>query len=155
MIFVVPLGSVRTSHTFNFMVLFQNKSQKLRFGYNEDTVSLLHPNFCNLDITGDPGLPSEAGWVKSVEKLCGDCTEIWAFSLQMLCSLSSLRTEIIQSPCNFHAEAAQRPFSRRAVLSMPLPRGVHTGIVQCHLRHVYGLRTWDFSNLYNFPLTKL
>ena len=35
------------------------------------------------------------------------------------------------------------------------PRGAHAGIVRCHLRHVYGLRTYNFSNLYNFPLNKI
>ena len=29
------------------------------------------------------------------------------------------------------------------------------GFVQCHLRHVYGLQAYDFSNLYNFSLNKI
>ena len=40
-------------------------------------------------------------------------------------------------------------------LSVRPPRGARVGIVRCHLRHVYGLRTYDFSNLYNFPLNKI
>ena len=32
---------------------------------------------------------------------------------------------------------------------------LRAGLVRCHLRHVYGLRTYDFSNLYNFPLNKI
>ena len=48
-------------------------------------------------------------------------------SVQLPCSLRSLRTEIVQSPCS------DRP-----------SHGVRAGIVQCHLRHVYGLRAYDF-----------
>ena len=40
-------------------------------------------------------------------------------------------------------------------LSVRPPRGARVGIVRCHLRHVYGLRTYDFSNLYKFPLSKI
>ena len=60
---------------------------------------------------------------KSVQRLCGDCTEI----VQCQCSLRSLRTEIVRSPCG------DRP-----------SHGARAGIVQCHLRHVYGLRAYDF-----------
>ena len=35
------------------------------------------------------------------------------------------------------------------------PRGARVGIVRCHIQHVYGLRTYYFSNLYNFPLNKI
>ena len=46
---------------------------------------------------------------KSVQRLCGDCTEI------------------VRSPCG------GRP-----------SHGARAGIVQCHLRHVYGLRSYHF-----------
>ena len=48
-------------------------------------------------------------------------------SVQLPCSLRSLRTEIVRSPCG------DRP-----------SHGARAGIVQCHLRHVYGLRAYDF-----------
>ena len=48
-------------------------------------------------------------------------------SVQLPCSLRSLRTESVQSPCG------DRP-----------SRVARAGIVQCHLRHVYGLRAYDF-----------
>ena len=40
-------------------------------------------------------------------------------------------------------------------LSVRPPHGARTGIVRCHLLNVYGLRTYDFSNIYNFPLNKI
>ena len=49
-------------------------------------------------------------------------------SVQSPSSLRSLRTEIVRSPCG------DRP-----------SRGARAGIVQCHLRHVYGLRAYEFS----------
>ena len=47
-------------------------------------------------------------------------------SVQLPCSLRSLRTEIVQSPYG------DRP-----------SHGARAGIVQCHLRHVYGLWAYD------------
>ena len=46
--------------------------------------------------------------------------------------------------------AAAVPFFERAA-SARCP----CGIVRCHLRHVYWLRTYNFSNLYNLPLNKI
>ena len=51
-------------------------------------------------------------------------------SVQLPCSLRSLRTEIVRSPCR------DRP-----------SHGARAGIVQCHLRRVYGLRAYDFFSL--------
>ena len=48
-------------------------------------------------------------------------------SVQLPCSLRSLRTEIVRSPCG------DRP-----------SHGARAGIVQCNLRHVYGLRAYNF-----------
>ena len=48
--------------------------------------------------------------------------------MQLPSSLRILRTEIVRSPCG------DRPL-----------HGAHAGIVQCHLRHVYGLRSYNFS----------
>ena len=48
-------------------------------------------------------------------------------SVQLPCSLRSLRTEIVRSPCGDRPSHAAR-----------------AGIVQCHLRNVYGLRACDF-----------
>ena len=48
-------------------------------------------------------------------------------SVQLPCSLRSLRTEIVRSPCG------DRPL-----------HSAHAGIVQCHLRHVYGLQAYNF-----------
>ena len=87
-----------------------------------------------------------------------DCAEIVR---RLPCSLASLQTVTVWSPCGFRADAARRWCGdrrrHRAVpcLSMRPPSGVRAGIVRCHLRHVYGLRTYDFSNLYNFPLSKI
>ena len=49
-------------------------------------------------------------------------------SVQLPSSLCRLRTEIVRSPCG------DRP-----------SHSARAGIVQCHLRHVYGLRFYDFS----------
>ena len=59
---------------------------------------------------------------KSVQRLCGDCMEI----VQCQCSLRNLRMEIVRRLCG------NRP-----------SHGARAGIVQCHLRHVYGLRAYD------------
>ena len=93
-----------------------------------------------------------------------------AISVQLPCSL---HTEIVRSPCSFRAEAARRwcgdhaaavPFFGPNVhlkscifctISAWPPRGARAGIVQCHLRHVYGIRAYDCSNLYNFSLNKI
>ena len=64
---------------------------------------------------------------RSVQRLCGDCTEIVRYRAVVVQS-PQLRTEIVRSPCG------DRP-----------SHGVRAGIVQCHLRHVYGLRSYDFS----------
>ena len=63
---------------------------------------------------------------KSVQRLCRDCTEI----VQCQCSCCSLRTEIVRTPVQGSA------FARA---------NARAGIVQCHLRHVYGLWSYDFS----------
>ena len=49
-------------------------------------------------------------------------------SVQLPSSLRNLRTEIVRSPCR------DRP-----------PHGARAGIVQCHLRNLYGLRSYDCS----------
>ena len=49
-------------------------------------------------------------------------------SVQLPSSLRSFRTEIVRSPCGDR-----------------LSHGARAGIVQCHLGHVYGLRSYDFS----------
>ena len=54
---------------------------------------------------------------KSVQRLCGDCTEI----VQCQCSCRAVS-----------AASARKSYRARA------------GIVQCHLRHVYGVRAYDF-----------
>ena len=77
MIFVVLLGSVWTSQTFHFVLNFKNKSQKLSFGCNEDSVSLLHPNFCNLDITGDHECLSWKNCMISRWYIVKSCLKIW------------------------------------------------------------------------------
>ena len=48
--------------------------------------------------------------------------------VQLPSSLRSLCTDIVRNPCG------DRP-----------SHGARAGIVQCHLRHVYGLRSYDFS----------
>ena len=54
------------------------------------------------------------------------------------------------SPINIHLKSyVFCPISARP------SRGAHDGIVQCHLRHVYGLRAYDFLNLYNFSRNKI
>ena len=62
---------------------------------------------------------------KSVKRLCGDCMEI----VRKLCNVSAVAVQssqpphgIVQSPCG------DRP-----------SHGARAGIVQCHLRNVYGL----------------
>ena len=55
---------------------------------------------------------------KSVQRLCGDCTEI----VQCQCSC-----------CPVSAASARKSYGARA------------GLVQCHLWHVYGLRSYNFS----------
>ena len=54
---------------------------------------------------------------------------------------------IVRSPGGFRVEAAQRWCGDHGA--------ARAGIVRCHLRHVYGLRTYNFSNLYNLPLNKI
>ena len=71
----------------------------------------------------------------------------------------NLRTSVTYYACGFRAEAARRWFDNRGA-TMPFfsvrpPCGARVGIVRCHLRHVYRLQTYDFSNLYNFPLNKI
>ena len=76
---------------------------------------------------------------KSVQRLCGDCTEPCNVSAVAVQSPKPPRTEIVRSPCG------DRP-----------SHGARTGIVQCHLRHVYGLRSCDFfTNFYNFSLNQI
>ena len=77
------------------------------------------------------GLGSNPGYIRTdtVRILYGNC----AMSVRLPSSLRSLRTEIVRSPCG------DRP-----------SHGARTGIVQCHLRHVYGLRSYDFSKFVKF-----
>ena len=79
-----------------------------------------------------------------------------AMSVELPCSL---QTVIVWSLCGFRAEAARRWCGDRGAtvpfLSTQPPHGARAGIMRCHLRHVYGLQTYDFSNLYNFPLHKI
>ena len=79
------------------------------------------------------------GCSEFVQKLC---------SVQLPCSLRSLCTEIVQSLCGFRTEAGRRWCGDRAAavpfLSVRPPRGARAGIVQYQLRHVYGLRTYNF-----------
>ena len=65
-----------------------------------------------------------ASGTETVRRLYGNL----AMSVQLPCSLHSLRTEIVRNPCGDQPS-----------------HGVHAGIVQCHLRHVYGLRAYNFS----------
>ena len=51
-------------------------------------------------------------------------------SVQLPCSLRILCTEVVRSPCG------DRP-----------SHGARAGIVQCHLRHVYGLRAYNFFQI--------
>ena len=99
--------------------------------------------------------PSGASRGKSIQRLRRDR----AISVELPCSLRSLQTVIVRSPCGFRAEAARRWCGDRGAtvpfFSVRPPRDARAGIVRCHLRHVYGLRTYDFSNLYNFPLNKI
>ena len=92
--------------------------------------------------------PSGASRGKSVHRLCGDC----AISVELPCSLRSLQKVIVQSQCGFRAEAARRWCGDRGAtvpfFSVRPPRGARAGIVRCHLRLVYRLRTYDFKNLY-------
>ena len=67
---------------------------------------------------------SGATRTETVQRLYGNR----AMSVQLPSSLRSLRTEIVWSPCG------DRP-----------SHGARAGIVQCHLRHNYGLRSYDFS----------
>ena len=64
---------------------------------------------------------------KSVQRLRRRLYGNRAMSVQLPCSLRSLRTEIVRSPCGDWPS-----------------HGARAGIVQCHLRHVYGLRAYDF-----------
>ena len=57
---------------------------------------------------------------KSVKRLCGDCTEI----VQCQCSCRAVS-----------AASARKSYGARA------------GIVQCHLRNVYGLRAYNFFQI--------
>ena len=58
------------------------------------------------------------------------------------------RTEPVRLPCRGCTEMVRGPWRHRAVFE-------RAGIVRCQLRHIYGLRTYDFSNLYNFLLNKI
>ena len=69
---------------------------------------------------GQPGVNPYRDCAGIVRKLCN--------VRQLLSILRSLRTEIVRSPCR------DRP-----------THGARAGIVQCHLQHVYALRSYDFS----------
>ena len=81
----------------------------------------------------------------SVLRLRGDCTDI----VQSLCSCSTASAQ--NYLYGFRAEAALRGYGDHAVavpyLSMRSTCGARAGIVQCHLQHVYGLRTYDFVKI--------
>ena len=84
-----------------------------------------------------------------------------AISVELPCSLRSLQTVIIRSPCGFHAEAARRWCGDlSATMQFSSVRslcGALAGILRCHydLSTGYGLYKYNFSNLYNFPLNKI
>ena len=65
--------------------------------------------------------------------------------------------EIVRKSCNVSAVAVQSPQPRTKIVRSPCgdrpSHGARTGIVQCHLRHVYGLRSYDFSK-FEKPLAK-
>ena len=67
---------------------------------------------------------SGATWGKSVQRLCGDCTQI----VQCQCSCGPVSAASARKSCG------DRP-----------SHGARAGIMHCHLRHVYGLRSYDFS----------
>ena len=86
---------------------------------------------------------------KSEHTLRGDYKyENRAISVELPCSLRSLQTVIVRNPCCFRAEAARRWCGDRDAtlpfFSVWPPCGARAVIVRCHLRHVYGLRTYDF-----------
>ena len=68
------------------------------------------------------------------------------------------RTEPVKLPCYFlaffclhaHRKVARLLHDQREASSR-----CRAWIVQCHLRHVYGLRAYDFSNLYSFSRNKI
>ena len=98
--------------------------------------------------------PSGGGWGKSVQRLCGDCTEIVPSQCSCGAVSDASTWKIVWSPCGFHAEAVvtvQLPYHFWACGVRALPV---RGLCNANLRHVYGLWTCDFSNLYNFPLNK-
>ena len=87
------------------------------------------------------------------------CAEI----VQKLCNLSGVAVQSLQPPDGNRTEPVRLPCRRCAemhavIVALPcrfLACALRAGLVRCHLRHVYGLRTYDFSNLYNFPLNKI
>ena len=88
--------------------------------------------------------PSGASWGKSIQRLRGDCTEI----VQSQWSCSAVSAASRRESCR---EAARKWCGDRGAI---VPFLSVQGIVRCHL-HVYGIRTYNFSNLYNFPLNKI
>ena len=101
---------------------------------------------------GQAGVNPYRGCAEIVRKSCN----LSGVAVQ---SPQPVQTVIVRSPCGSCAEVARRWCGDRGAtvpfLSVRPPRGARAGIVRCHLRHVYGLRTYDFSNLYNFPLNKI
>ena len=89
---------------------------------------------------------------EAIRKLYGNR----AISVQLPCSHHKLSTKIVQNPCGFRAEAVRRCYDVFCcTISARPPNDVRAGVVQCHLRQFYGLRTYDFSNLYNSALNKI
>ena len=74
---------------------------------------------------------------KSVQSLCLTCTER-PMSVQLPCSLRSLRTEIVRSPCGY------RPSD-----------GARAGIVRMPPNDMFQNGLTIFSNLYNFSLNQI
>ena len=65
---------------------------------------------------------------KSVQRLCGDCTEI----VECHCNCRAVSAASARSPCG------DRP-----------SHGTRAEIVQCHLQHVYGLLAYDLFKFVN------
>ena len=95
--------------------------------------------------------PSGAGRDKSIQRLHGACTEI----VQSQYSCCAVTTASAQKLYRAHAASVQASARRwcgdhaasMTFVSMQPPRCARAGIVQCHLQHVYGLRTYNFFNI--------
>ena len=92
--------------------------------------------------------PSGAGRGKTVQRLRGDCTEI----VRIPCEGRAIVPRAVRFLFGPNVHLKSCVF---CTISVRPPRGGRAGIVQhvqYHLRHVYGLRAYDFSTLSNFSL---